>query len=578
MIGKGGYWVSFDGVVTRAVVHECRSLVSGRIVRIQQLSDWEVVLRIRVRGENHSVLFCIHPVYARFHSVGRSISNLPEPPTFCMVLRKQLEGAILLDVCQVGLERIVHWKIGSRDELGNVLHRLLVMEIMGRHSNLILVDPVNGTIIDGLHRVSATVSRYRQVYPGAVYRDPPAQDKVDPLTVGERDFLAGFDYNRGQLHKQLVERFFGIGPLLAQALVHQGGVGPREQLWGVFSRCVEEIRNHRYIPTQVVGERRTFFHVFPLPQVKGRHRTFSTMSECLQISHYGAADRERLRGQVSFLLQVLERIENRNRRKMEQFAALLEESEEMEQQRLYGELLMANLHRAPPRGSKEMSVENYHDPERREITIPLEPSLSPNENAQRYFRRYKKMQRGVAWHQQQWEAARKENQYIESVVVQLEQGGIEQFTSVQEELVEAGLLRAPRKNRKRSKQKKTVPVPLAVESSDGTLIHVGRNNKQNDYLTHRLAHGKETWLHAQNIPGSHVVIRSQAVSETTLQEAAMLAAYFSKARSGSRVPVDYVLVRYVRKPAGSPPGFALYEGQRTLFVTPDEEKIRQWLS
>jgi predicted ribosome quality control (RQC) complex YloA/Tae2 family protein len=241
---------------------------------------------------------------------------------------------------------------------------------------------------------------------------------------------------------------------------------------------------------------------------------------------------------------------------------------------MYGELVTAYLHQIR-RGDHEVTVINYYDPEAPEITIPLDPTLSPSENAQVYFKKYNKRKAAKKWNQEQIQKAEEEMAYLESVLVQLENSSLREVEQIREELEEEGWLKAQPKKRERKKKEK--PDPLKVTASDGTPIWIGKNNKQNDYLTHQLASSTDTWLHAKDIPGSHVVIRGKNISEQTLREAAMLAAYFSKARESSQVPVDYTLVKHVKKPAGARPGFVIYTDQRTLYVTPDESQVKRLL-
>ncbi|SEN16675.1 Rqc2 family fibronectin-binding protein [Lihuaxuella thermophila] len=568
--------MSFDGIVTRAVVHElARTLTGGRITKIYQPGDADLLLHIRSQGKNHKLLLSAHPAYPRVQLTEAPADNPAEPPMFCMLLRKHGEGGIVESIEQVGLERIIHLNFRTRDELGDEVVRRLVIEIMGRHSNIILMDPQSGIIFDGIRRVTHAVSQYRQILPGVVYLAPPEQNKLNPLEVDQNTFIAGFDYNRGRLDKQIVHRFTGIGPLVAKEIVHRAGPGSREQLWQAFDELMSQVRAHHYEPAIIQTDEKSVFSAWPLSHIRGEVRTFASMSTCLDTFFRGKAERDRVRQQTHDLIRKLKNEIEKNEKKIEVLQKEMAEAERAEEYRTWGELLTAHLHQIR-RGDQEVKVINYYDPETPEITIPLDPSLSPSENAQRFFKKYNKWKSAKKWNAEQIEKAREENLYLESVLVQLENSTLREVEQIRDELEEEGWLK-PRQKKQRRK-KADAPAPTTVYSSDGTPILIGKNNKQNDYLTHQLAAPTDTWLHTKDIPGSHVVIRSKKVSDTTLKEAAMLSAYFSKARESSQVPVDFTLVKHVKKPSGARPGFVIYEHQKTLFITPEEEKIRELLN
>jgi predicted ribosome quality control (RQC) complex YloA/Tae2 family protein len=567
--------MSFDGFVARAVAHELAgALEGGRVTKVYQPGETELLLHIRSRGRLHKLLLSAHPAYARVHLTESPMDNPAEPPMFCMLLRKHLEGGIVESIRQVGMERILHLDIRSRDELGFEVTRRLVAEIMGRHSNLILLDPASGTILDGIRRVSHAVSQYRQVYPGARYVEPPAQNKKNPLDVDKAVFIAGFDYNGGRLDKQMVERFTGLSPLLAKEILHQAGLGDRERLWEAFSSFMAKAREHRYEPAIFDTGEKQGYAVWPLTHPGGEIQHFGSISACLDRFYFGKAERDRIRQQTQDLIRKLKNEIEKNEKKIGILKQELEEAAKAEEYRVYGELLTAHLYQVK-RGDTEARVINYYDPEAPEIAIPLDPSLSPSENAQRYFKKYNKLKTGMKWNEEQIRKAEEDNAWLESVLVQLENAGLRDVEEIREELEEEGWLKP--NPQKRTRRKKDASSPLTVLSSDGTIIQIGKNNKQNDRLTHQLAAPTDIWLHTKDIPGSHVVIRAREVSDETLLEAAILAAWFSKARDSAQVPVDYTLVKHVKKPSGARPGFVIYERQRTLFVTPDPERVQELL-
>ncbi|OYD06650.1 Rqc2 family fibronectin-binding protein [Paludifilum halophilum] len=564
--------MSFDGIVARAVVHELESsVVGGRLAKIYQPGESELILHIRAQGKNQRLLVSAHPAYPRIHRTQERRDNPLTPPMFCMLLRKYCEGGIIEQVQQVDLERVIHIDIRTRDELGFEVIRRLVVEIMGRHSNIVLIDPADGKILDGIRRVTPAMSRHRQVVPGALYQPPPEQNKKNPLKADREEFLRSIDFNRGKLDKQLIQRFSGLGPLTAKEIIHRGGIGSRERLWEAFSQVMERVKNHQYQPN-VVYHRKASFSAIRLTHLSGENETFPTISQCLESFFHGKAERDRSRQQNHDLIRLLKNAIDKNKKKIEKLKKEWAETEDADVHRIRGELVTAFMHEIN-RGDETLTAVNYYDPEAPEITIPLDSRLTPSENAQRYFKRYNKAKSARKWNREQIDKTQQETEYLESVLVQLENATGQEAEQIKEELREEGWLRSKPQNRKRKRPER--PEPTSFTSSEGVTILVGKNNKQNDWLTHRIASPTDTWLHTKEIPGSHVVIRGKNFSETTLHEAAILAAYYSKGRDSSRVPVDYTLIKHVKKPSGARPGFVTYEGQKTLFPTPDEYTVRK---
>jgi predicted ribosome quality control (RQC) complex YloA/Tae2 family protein len=566
--------MSFDGAVTHAVTHELHTeLVHGRIAKIYQPSSWELVFTVRARGKNHKLMLSCHPVYARCHLTKISYENPAEPPMFCMLLRKQLEGSIIEHIEQIEMERIIYFRLKGKNELGDIVERKLIIEIMGRHSNVILVDPTTNKIVDAMRRVGFQTSQYRQVLPGVSYLSPPDQGKLNPLTVEQDTFISGFDYNAGQLAKQMVNRFMGLGPLSAEEILSHSELGNRNSLWKSFQHWQQQIITHQYEPEIVTVQNKSYFAATALQHKVGEHRSFPSMSTCLDAYYGNKAERDRVSQQTQALVQKLTRDVEKNKRKIKILQKEITNSAKAEKFRLYGELLTTYLHQIK-RGDKSIELVNYYDETAAMVTIPLNPTLSPNENAQRYFKKYQKLKAGKKYNEEQIQIAQEENNYLESVLAQIAIANLAEVEQIREELIEEGWIK---KQIKKGRQKSSAPTPTSYTASDGTTILVGKNNKQNDRLTHQIARKTDTWLHTKDIPGSHVVIRGDHVSETALKEAAVLAAYFSKARDSSQVPVDYTLVKHVKKPSGARPGFVIYVEQKTLYVTPDEQKVHALL-
>ena len=564
--------MSFDGIVMRAVVAELQKLVGSRISKIHQPHATDIILHIRAQGENGKLLISANPTYPRLHLTTEELVNPLEAPMFCMLLRKHCEGALIESIAQVAMERIVHIDVRSRDELGDYTRRRIIVEIMGKHSNIILVDPESGMILDSIQHVSAAVSQYRQVLPGRSYVHPPAQNKQSPLTVTEEQFIHAIDWNSGKWDKQIVDAFSGVSPLVAKEIVHRAGLSTRDRLWSSFSGMMGEIRQHRYLPNIVEGKEKTAFSVVELTQFADAKKTqYPTVSDCLQAFYAFKSMRDVVKQKVHDLIRVVTTERNKNVKKIEKLCQTLADAREAERFRLYGELITANMHQIK-RGDKELVTVNWYDESGATIAIPLDPLKSPSENLQAYYKRYNKAKSSVQIVTEQIAHAEAEISYLDGLLVQLDHATLQEAEEIREELVEQGYVR--NRSKRTGKKKKEQRIELdQYYSTEGILLLVGKNNKQNDYLTNKLALAHETWLHTKDIPGSHVVIRSREYGEETLLQAATLAAFFSKAKNGSQVPVDYTLVKHVKKPSGAKPGFCIYEQQRTLYVTPDQQVV-----
>lgn len=566
--------MAFDGVVTRALTQELHRLVGGRISKIHQPHHSDIIMQIRAKGENVKLLLSANPTYPRIHLTTEDFTNPLEAPMFCMLLRKHCEGGVIESIQQVGMERIIHIDVRTRDELGDTAVRRVIMEVMGKHSNIILVDPSTGMILDSAMHVTAAISQYRQVVPGRPYVSPPSQDKRDLLNVSKAAFLSLLDWNGGRLDKQIVDSYTGVSPLLAKEILYRAGLATQETVWEAFAEIRQEILLHHYSPTVVTTKDKSYFHVVELTHLPAETVTpFANVHQCLQAFYEGKALRDTVKQRAHDLIRFVTTERNKNEKKIEKLLQTLEEAKDAEQFRLYGEMITANMHQIK-RGDQELITVNWYDETGATLSIPLDPLKTPSENLQAYYKRYNKAKNSIQVVNEQIEQAKTEILYLDGLLGQLEHASLIEAEEIREELVEQGYVR-DRKKRGMRKKKDTRPELEKYVSTDGTEILVGKNNKQNEYLTNKLASPHETWLHTKDIPGSHVVIRARQFSDQTLLEAANLAAYFSRAQQGSQVPVDYTLVKHVKKPNGSKPGFCIYEQQRTLYVTPDEALIRQ---
>lgn len=587
--------MAFDGLVMAAVARELADkLTGGRVEKIQQPGPSEIVMVIHTRERGRQkLLLSADARDARVHLTEGSYVNPLAPPIFCMVLRKHLEGGRIRSLEQVGLERILKFSIDSRDELGRPGEKLLICEVMGKHSNILLVDPDNNTIVDGIHRYSHAVSRYREVLPNRPYLSPPEQGKRDPRTFSEEQFRTEIMDSdlAARVADVLLQRIAGVGPQTCREMVARAGLpldyrlehcGDYEltQLWRQVQWVCTMLEEGSFEPTLLLDRREQplEFAALDITHIKAHRREKGGMSSVLDRYYEKLNNLRLLEGYRQSLLQTVRKEISRLKKKLSLYQKSLATAEKAEKYRIYGELLTAYLYQIEQ--GPEAKVQNFYDPEGTEAVIPMDPSLTPAQNAQAYFKKYLKAKNTRDAVINQLEQAESELSYLEAVeTAVLQAPDMEDLTEIRGELEEQTYLK-PKVQQGRSKAKKeqSRPRPLSFMSSDGYTILVGKNNKQNDYLTLRLAGDEDLWLHTKDIPGSHVIIRCDRgpdVPDQTLLEAATLAAWFSKGRQSGKVPVDYTRRRHVWKPKGAKPGMVLYDNQRTLYVTPSEELVEK---
>lgn len=587
--------MALDGIVTRSIVHELQVCVGGRINKIYQPSASDIIMNLRSQGENRRLLLSANPTYPRVHLTEETFPNPQEAPMFCMLLRKHCEGSVIEAISQVGMERIIHIDVRQRDELGDMSQKRIVIELMGRHSNIIIVDPNTGTQLDGIHHVTPAISTYRIVMPGFEYSEPPQQHKLNPLESSKEEFLAAHkeaeskEENKGK--GWIVDAYSGLSPLIAEEIYYRAfgktlteeGADPEtiltengETLWSSFNDLMSDIREHRYSP--LIGDNskgKSVFSAIPLTLVQGDIRTYDSISKCMEAYYGDKALRDTVKQRTSDLLRFLQNERNKNIKKLTKLEEDLAQADDAERYRISGELLLSSLHMIT-KGDREVKLVNYYDEEQNTLTIPLDHLLTPSENAQRYFKKYNKFKNSLVAIEEQMNKTREEITYLEGLLQQLTYATINDIEEIREELVQQEYLRERgKKNNKKKKKKDARPTLHVFTSSEGIEIYVGKNNLQNEYVTNKLGNSNDTWLHTKDIPGSHVLIRSSSFGELTLNEAAQLAAYFSQAKESSSVPVDCTLIKHVRKPSGAKPGFVIYDHQKTLFVTPDEQMIKK---
>lgn len=560
--------MAFDGLFTRAMVKELADcLVGGRVAKISAPYQNEVILTIRNQRKNYPLLLSAHPTYARTQITEIPYSNPQTPTNFTMVLRKYLESAKLSFVEQFENDRVINFGFVTRNELGDKLPLLLSLEIMGRYSNLILVDQETGKIIDTVKHVSMDQNRYRTLLPQATYRLPPSQGKINPFKDESKAYLELLRKfpNREVLAKNIVKTYQGFSR--ESALILADRLHETRELDDVFAEFLRETDNPH--PTILETDKGLDFTCF---KASSEHvATFETLSLMTDAYYREKATRDRVMSQGSKLIHVIKNDLSRNKKKLVKLEKELKATENADEYRIKGELLTTYLYQIN-RGMTEVMLNNYYDHEK-PVKISLSNQLSPSANAQKYFKRYQKLKNAVSFVTRQIDLTKKEIDYLETIQAQIELAEPKDLQDIKLELEKGGYLETKNKAKKKPRQAKSKPETFVA--SDGTEISVGKNNYQNDRLTLKTAKKDYYWLHVKNVPGSHVIVNSDSPSDETLTEAAIIAAYYSKSRASANVAVDFVQVKKIRKPNGAKPGFVIYEGQKTLYVTPDKELIEK---
>ena len=545
--------MSFDGFFLHHMVEELRrELVNGRIQKINQPFEQELVLQIRSNRQSHRLLLSAHPVFGRIQLTQTTFENPAQPSTFIMVLRKYLQGALIESIEQVENDRIVEMTVSNKNEIGDHIQATLIIEIMGKHSNILLVDKSSHKILEVIKHVGFSQNSYRTLLPGSTYIAPPSTESHNPFTVKDEKLFEILQ-TQETTAKNLQSLFQGLGRDTANEL---------EKI--LVSDKLSTFRNFFSQETKPCLTETSFS---PIPFANQVGEPFTSLSDLLDTYYKDKAERDRVKQQASELIRRVENELQKNRHKLKKQEKELLATDNAEEFRQKGELLTTFLHQVP-NDQDQVILDNYYT--NQPIMIALDKALTPNQNAQRYFKRYQKLKEAVKYLTELIEETKATILYLESVETVLNQAGLEEIAEIREELIQTGFIRR-RQREKIQKRKK----PEQYLASDGkTIIYVGRNNLQNEELTFKMARKEELWFHAKDIPGSHVVISGNLdPSDEVKTDAAELAAYFSQGRLSNLVQVDMIEVKKLNKPTGGKPGFVTYTGQKTLRVTPDPEKI-----
>ena len=576
--------MSLDGVTLAAIKDEFKNrLIGGRIDKIYQPKPELLTLRIRQPGQNLELLISADPQEPRVHISKENFDNPMNPPAFCMLLRKHIESGRIKDIQQPNFERILEITIQYMNNEGNLEDKTLVIELMGRHSNIILLNQER-MILDSIKRITSNKSRYRQLLPGKEYFPPPEQGKNNPLTtnLGEFNQLLQNDLNE-PIYRAIMNNYRGIGPLIAHEIAYRTNLNGQEELKSQdqinnlgeeFIAIFEAIRNNNFNPTLVLKNNEfEAFSSINLEQFDLPKKEYDSISELMTVYFVEKITRRIVNLYTDKMGTVISNNKEKADKKYRKLKGQLKGAKNADKYKLKGELILANIYRLK-KGEKKVKLENYYD-DNKEITITLDPKLNPSDNAQKYFKKYEKAKKSIKYLKYELYKIKNELDYLNQLEVNIAQAeSVEDLEEIYEEMVQEGYIREQKKNK--NKRDKKLP-PLKFKSTDGYDILVGRNNRQNDKLTKKIANNQDTWLHVKDLPGSHTIIRNHTgedLPENTILEAAQIAAFYSKGRESSNVPIDYTLIKDVKKAKGAKPGMVYYENYTTLYVDPDEELVK----
>lgn len=576
--------MALDSIAVSALKHELENLLVGaRIDKVHQPEKDELTVSVRTFTDNYKLVICASPSNARIHFTDRFKDNPKTAPMFCMLLRKHIQGGKITEIRQPDFERIIEFVIQTRNELGDIVFKRLIVELTGRNANIVLCEE-NGNIIESARHIDPIQSSVRQIMPGIPYLPPPKQDKIAFLDMSS-EFALDYSMPGRTVQDMLMSQISGISPLFA-----------REISWLATGRCDKDTpsltsdekskivyhlnafrskaNNGEFSPvliTEIETDRLIDFSPFDIKQYESACKitSMSNMSDSISEFYTVRADKERMKQRSSDVIRIITGNLERLSKKLVIQQKTLKDAENKEKYRQYGDLLMSSIY-SVKHGSSDAVVIDYFSENTPEITIPLKAELSPAENAQRYYKKYTKAKNAEIEVTKQIESARSEIEYLESTLTMVENCvDYSDINAIRTELADEGYIKRQTSRKKSENEKASKPHHFV--SSDGFDIYVGKNNIQNDTLTLKFANTSDIWFHTKKIHGSHTVIKlgiDKDVPRQTILEAAALAAYFSKARRSSNVPVDYTTIKNVKKPSGAKPGMVIYNSYNTIYIEP----------
>ncbi len=584
--------MALDGLVVAALTHEFNSIVEfNRIEKIYQPQAGKIIIHLRLSGQNKKLLFSVKGNYPRVHFTDLKKENPASPPNFCMVLRKHLLGGRIVAIQQANFDRIIKFKIESRDELSLIKETELIIEMMGRHSNIILVNARDNTIIDSIKRISVDISRYRQVLPGLQYVMPPSRDKVNPLESNNSGDFANelLRFPQLPIKKALYYAFTGISPLIGREICYMANIDGKiltnnlldmelEKLYSAFSSIMDKIRTHRFTPSIYINRENgdlIDFSIVPLSHLLPANvKEFASTNEVIDDFYTKKDINERLKQKIHTYRRIVNTNLERLYKKLQNLHQDLSKAANPEEYKIMGDLILANLYQIN-RGDQFVELENFYQEDQPIIKIKLDKRLTPSQNAQLYYKKYTRYKTASVKINKQLIKSKAEIDYLEQILLAIEHSeSLSDLTELRHELIEGNYLRKTSKV-KRASNKRSANY-RRFQSSEGLDILVGKNNRQNDEITFKIANKEDLWFHAKDIPGSHVILRtnSKNYSDISILEAAQLAAYYSKGRNATKISIDYSKKENVRKPRGAKPGMVIYDNHSTLIVDASKESIK----
>lgn len=575
-----------DGFTLSFLCNETSEILNGsRVDKIYQMDKYSIIINLRNEGKNYKLFLSAHPQMGRFTITQSKYENPETPPMFCMVLRKYLEGGKLQEIKQIGMERIIHFVFETTNELGDKVNKILIGEFMGKHSNIILMDKNEGIIHDSLQRFPLSENSYREILPGKKYYDPPSQNKflmeeLDSQTIQNKIISNYLDL---PIDRAILSLISGISPVSAKEICLRSEIDPDTpaeflgeidyRRLGETIKKLDSLSKGNLSQPFMIKDRERFKDFTPLKYnlyqhlENIEHENMNTLVE----NFVGGKDiLNKIQQKQDHLKKVLNKEIIKLEKRFDLNKMKIKDFKSGEKFRIYGDLLTANLYQINQ--GKEAHVSNYYSPEQENVIIKMDENLSPNQNAQKYYKKYNKTKSGAEYAKKQINIITKEIKYLDSIIISIETAdNLKVMEEIQREMVEQGYLKKDTKEQKRKKKEKDVSLDK-IEFM-GFDIYVGHNNKQNDYLTTKFASSTDLWFHVKDIPGSHVLIKNPnrgEVPQEVIEKAATLAAINSKGKNDSIVPVDYTLKKHVKKPKGAKPGLVTYENSQTI-----EIKIQQ---
>ncbi|MBP1924882.1 putative ribosome quality control (RQC) complex YloA/Tae2 family protein [Sedimentibacter acidaminivorans] len=581
--------MALDGIFLNSIKDDLNDkLIGGRIDKIYQPDKNEIIISVRNGGENYKLLISSVSSCPRIQLTNIVRKNPEQPPMFCMLMRKHLTGSYIREIKQIDFDRIIEITFECKDELQTTIYKSIIIEIMGKHSNIIFAHTNTKIIIDSIKRIAENVSSLRQIYPGLTYNLPPLPSKINPISISKEEFLNTIKaVNDGMyIYDFIFKTFTGMSPFISREICFISNLNEStyigelshsdiENIWNSFKAIIDKIKNKEYSFNIYANEELRIydFYCINLKYLNSyKSKTFDNPSDMLDTYYYEMDNKNKINQKVSNLIKSINTKLERDKKKIEKQRHELLSAEDREKYKIYGELIIANLNSEHEKN--KLKVLNYYDPEQKEIIIPLDPKLNLKQNSQKFFKRYNKLKTAEDELHKLISVTKEEITYLENILFSIEEcKTISDLDDIYIELINEGFMK---KKGKVKKSKEYKPEILTYISSHGHEIMVGKNNLQNDMLTFKVGKKDDYWFHSKNIPGSHVLIRTNGdeLSDEEYVEAARIAAYYSKAKNSSSVEIDYTKKSNVKKPANAKPGFVIYETNYSMLVEPNISDIK----